>query len=215
MHQLQSDASSQSGRLLRILFIWVGQVSAHAGRTLLPLIEITQVHCRSARQACSCGPVRTIAALPPDIAFPSSGVWPLPAKPVSPGPYTRPSPCTGRLDRILLGGPLLRKRRSTAHIVAQRLHEALLLHGQRLDQIHFVHSFERNPVRSDLFIVTNGASTAKPDVLLSLPYGIVQKHNGRIDVQMEVGKGTTFRVTLPVKHVIPERQAVGNASAHA
>lgn len=33
---------------------------------------------------------------------------------------------------------------------------------------------------------------------LSLSYGIVQKHHGRIEVQSEVGKGTTFRVWLPV-----------------
>jgi len=33
---------------------------------------------------------------------------------------------------------------------------------------------------------------------LSLSYGIVQKHNGSIDVQTEIGKGTTFRVTLPL-----------------
>ena len=34
---------------------------------------------------------------------------------------------------------------------------------------------------------------------LSLSYGIVQKHHGRIEVQSEPGKGTTFRVWLPVK----------------
>ena len=34
---------------------------------------------------------------------------------------------------------------------------------------------------------------------LSLSYGIVQKHHGAIDVQTEAGKGTTFRVTLPLK----------------
>jgi two-component system, NtrC family, sensor kinase len=34
---------------------------------------------------------------------------------------------------------------------------------------------------------------------LSLSYGIVQKHHGQIEVESEVGKGTTFRVTLPVK----------------
>lgn len=33
---------------------------------------------------------------------------------------------------------------------------------------------------------------------LSLSYGIIQKHRGHIDVQTEVGKGTTFRVTLPL-----------------
>ena len=36
---------------------------------------------------------------------------------------------------------------------------------------------------------------------LSLSFGIVQKHHGRIEVQSEVGKGTTFRVWLPVRQV--------------
>ncbi len=36
---------------------------------------------------------------------------------------------------------------------------------------------------------------------LSLAYGIVQNHNGRIAVASEVGKGSTFHITLPVKHV--------------
>nr|WP_297350424.1 ATP-binding protein [uncultured Caldimonas sp.] len=34
---------------------------------------------------------------------------------------------------------------------------------------------------------------------LSLAYGIVQKHGGRIDVQSKVGEGSSFRVTLPVR----------------
>jgi PAS domain S-box-containing protein len=34
---------------------------------------------------------------------------------------------------------------------------------------------------------------------LSLSYGIVQKHHGNISVETEVGKGTIFRVTLPIK----------------
>lgn len=33
---------------------------------------------------------------------------------------------------------------------------------------------------------------------LSLSYGIIKKHKGSIDVQSEVGKGTTFRITLPI-----------------
>ncbi len=36
---------------------------------------------------------------------------------------------------------------------------------------------------------------------LSLSYGIVRKHHGRIEVESEPGKGATFRVWLPVNHV--------------
>lgn len=35
---------------------------------------------------------------------------------------------------------------------------------------------------------------------LSLSYGIVQKHQGRIEVETEEGKGSCFRVTLPIAH---------------
>jgi hemerythrin-like metal-binding protein len=34
---------------------------------------------------------------------------------------------------------------------------------------------------------------------LSLSYGIVQKHHGRFEVKSEVGKGSTFRIWLPVR----------------
>ncbi len=37
---------------------------------------------------------------------------------------------------------------------------------------------------------------------LSLSYGIVQKHHGRIEVKSEVGKGTIFRVWLPVQQQV-------------
>ncbi|HLL12506.1 MAG TPA: ATP-binding protein [Rubrivivax sp.] len=33
---------------------------------------------------------------------------------------------------------------------------------------------------------------------LSLSYGIVQKHSGRIDVESQPGRGTTFTITLPI-----------------
>lgn len=36
---------------------------------------------------------------------------------------------------------------------------------------------------------------------LSLSYGIVHKHHGDIKVQSELGKGTTFKITLPIKQL--------------
>ena len=34
---------------------------------------------------------------------------------------------------------------------------------------------------------------------LSIVYRIVQEHQGSIDVESEVGKGTTFRLLLPIR----------------
>lgn len=42
---------------------------------------------------------------------------------------------------------------------------------------------------------------------LSLAYGIVQKHQGSIDVLSEPGRGTCFRVTLPVRRPVAEGAA--------
>ncbi len=51
---------------------------------------------------------------------------------------------------------------------------------------------------------------------LSLSYGIVQKHHGRIEVQSTIGKGTTFRVYLPLRQPsakIGILESVGNLEA--
>jgi two-component system, NtrC family, sensor kinase len=47
---------------------------------------------------------------------------------------------------------------------------------------------------------------------LSLSHGIVQKHNGRIDVRSTVGVGTTFRIVLPLRRAGSEQErALENA----
>jgi len=40
---------------------------------------------------------------------------------------------------------------------------------------------------------------------LSLSFGIIEKHHGRIEVQSELGKGTTFRIWLPEKQLKNEQ----------
>ncbi len=36
-------------------------------------------------------------------------------------------------------------------------------------------------------------------LLLSMVYGIISRHNGKIEVDSEVGKGTKFTLQLPIK----------------
>jgi PAS domain S-box-containing protein len=48
---------------------------------------------------------------------------------------------------------------------------------------------------------------------LSLSYGIIQKHHGRIEVNSEVGKGTSFKVWLPVNQPQDGDTTVGRVSS--
>jgi two-component system NtrC family sensor kinase len=41
---------------------------------------------------------------------------------------------------------------------------------------------------------------------LSLSYGIIQKHHGRIEVESELNRGTTFRITLPIRHHVDDEE---------
>ncbi|MSS71344.1 MAG: hypothetical protein EXS64_07625 [Candidatus Latescibacteria bacterium] len=42
---------------------------------------------------------------------------------------------------------------------------------------------------------------------LSISYGIVEKHGGRIEVESEVGKGSTFTMVVPVRRQDQKRNA--------
>ena len=46
---------------------------------------------------------------------------------------------------------------------------------------------------------------------LAISRGIVERHNGRIEVKSELGRGTTFTVTLPSQ--APEHSLVGAGEA--
>jgi len=43
---------------------------------------------------------------------------------------------------------------------------------------------------------------------LAISYGIIQSHNGEIDVESEVGKGSTFRIKLPVEKQTPNEEGI-------
>lgn len=44
---------------------------------------------------------------------------------------------------------------------------------------------------------------------LSLAYGIIQNHNGKIDVESAVGEGSSFRITLPIQHTPAALEKMG------
>ncbi|MDY6957440.1 MAG: ATP-binding protein [Pseudomonadota bacterium] len=50
---------------------------------------------------------------------------------------------------------------------------------------------------------------------LSLSYSIIQKHQGRIAVDSRPGKGTTFRIVIPLKRVSETAQQGGLEDAES
>ena len=42
---------------------------------------------------------------------------------------------------------------------------------------------------------------------LSITHGIIRKHNGKIEVESESGRGTTFRITLPIRQPAASRRS--------
>ena len=48
---------------------------------------------------------------------------------------------------------------------------------------------------------------------LSISYGIIKKHNGEIDVRSELGVGTTFLITLPLRQPPGTTAPAGNGAA--
>ena len=45
---------------------------------------------------------------------------------------------------------------------------------------------------------------------LAISYGIIQSHNGEIEVESKVGKGSTFRIKLPIEKQNEELGRVGD-----
>ena len=53
----------------------------------------------------------------------------------------------------------------------------------------------------DPFFTTKGA--AGMGLGLAVCYGIIQRHEGNIEIESELGEGTTFRITLPIASIEP------------
>jgi signal transduction histidine kinase len=62
---------------------------------------------------------------------------------------------------------------------------------------------ENIPKLFDPFFTTKGVGKGT-GLGLSISQGIIMKHNGSIDVESEVGKGTTFTIRLPIEGVVDD-----------
>ena len=68
-------------------------------------------------------------------------------------------------------------------------------------EIQFIDTGTGIPAENQSKIFLPFFTTSREGIGLGLPmsYGIIQQHQGTIEVETQVGKGTTFTVTLPVQ----------------
>ena len=65
----------------------------------------------------------------------------------------------------------------------------------------------------DPFFTTKG--TAGMGLGLAVSYGIIRRHEGSVEVESEIGKGTTFRIKLPIAKDAVKGQPSGELVTHA
>ncbi|RKY64991.1 MAG: hypothetical protein DRQ02_10760, partial [Candidatus Latescibacterota bacterium] len=75
--------------------------------------------------------------------------------------------------------------------------------GDEFVQVDFMDTGEGIPEKelSRIFepFFTTRSNQGNPGLGLSNSYGIIQRHGGTIEVQSQVGKGSTFTLRLPVE----------------
>jgi signal transduction histidine kinase len=80
--------------------------------------------------------------------------------------------------------------------------------GPGIPPEHLPHLFERfyrvDKARSRSTLDANGSGAG---LGLSIAYWLAELHGGRIEVNSQVGQGSTFKVWLPLKQPIPESES--------
>ena len=98
---------------------------------------------------------------------------------------------------------------NAAHAIGEKRGTITIRTGARADSVWIAFSDTGSGISEDILQkIFDPFFTTKPvgkgtGLGLSLSYGIIQKHNGHIDVQTEEGQGTSFRVTIPIQQPAP------------